>query len=63
MTKKINLVFMGGFTYPRGMAGTKRIQNVINALKQYPDISTRVILQRQSSPRQHPLGSARGHTL
>jgi glycosyltransferase involved in cell wall biosynthesis len=46
---KINLVFMGGFTYPRGMAGTKRIQNAINALKEYPDIATRVILQRQSS--------------
>jgi len=40
---------MGGFTYPRGMAGTKRIQNAINALKEYPDIATRVILQRQSS--------------
>jgi len=39
----------GTFTYPRGMAGTKRIQNMINALKEYPDISTRVILQRQSS--------------
>ena len=49
MTKKINLVFMGGFTYPHGMAGTKRIQNAINALKEYPDIATRVILQRQSS--------------
>ena len=47
--KKINLVFMGAFTYPRGMAGTKRIQNMINALKEYPDIATRVILQRQSS--------------
>jgi glycosyltransferase involved in cell wall biosynthesis len=49
VTNKINLVFMGGFTYPHGMAGTKRIQNAINALKEYPDISIRVILQRQSS--------------
>ena len=49
MIKKINLVVMGTFTYPRGMAGTKRIQNMINALKEYPDIATRVILQRQSS--------------
>lgn len=40
---------MGTFTYPRGMAGTKRIQNLINGLKQYPDISIRVILQRQST--------------
>lgn len=31
------------------MAGTKRIQNAINSLKQYPDIAIRVILQRQSS--------------
>jgi len=49
MTTKINLVFMGGFTYPHGMAGTKRIQNAINALKEYPDIAIRIILQRQSS--------------
>src|SRR5665647_445279 len=40
---------MGGFTYPHGMAGTKRIQHVINALKEYPHVTTRVILQRQSS--------------
>lgn len=49
MTKKINLIFMGGFTYPRGMAGTKRIQNALNALKKYPEVTTRVLLIRQSS--------------
>jgi glycosyltransferase involved in cell wall biosynthesis len=49
MTQKINIIFMGGFTFPRGMAGTKRVRNVIDALKEYPDIITRVILQRQSS--------------
>lgn len=49
MTNKINLVFMGGFTYPRGMAGTKRIQNALTALKEYPHVATRVILQRQSA--------------
>ena len=49
MTKKINLVLMGEFTYPRGMAGTKRIQNAINALKEYPEIAIRIILQRQSA--------------
>jgi glycosyltransferase involved in cell wall biosynthesis len=48
VTKKINLVVMGTFTYPLGMAGTKRIQHAIDSLKQYPDISARVILQRQS---------------
>jgi glycosyltransferase involved in cell wall biosynthesis len=49
MTKRINIVFMGGFTYPRGMAGTKRIQHAINSLKKYPDVATRVILQRQAT--------------
>jgi len=40
---------MGVFTYPYGMAGTKRVQNVITSLKAYPDVSVRVILQRQAS--------------
>lgn len=47
MMNKMNVVFMGTFTYPYGMAATKRIQNAINALKEYPDIDSRVILQRQ----------------
>jgi len=49
MNRKINLIFMGGFTYPRGMAGTKRIQNTINALKEYPNMTIQIILQRQST--------------
>jgi len=49
VNKKFNVVFMGGFTYPRGMAGTKRIQLAMNSLKLYPDIAIRVILQRQST--------------
>ncbi len=49
MTEMISVVFMGGFTYPRGMAGTKRVQNIITALKEHPGVSSRVILQRQSS--------------
>ena len=49
MHKKINLIFMGGFTYPHGMASTRRIQNIINALKEQPCIETQVILQRQST--------------
>lgn len=40
---------MGGFTYPNGMAGTKRVRNAISSLKQHPYVATRVILQRQSS--------------
>lgn len=49
MIDRMNLVFMGVFTYPKGMAATKRIQNVINSLKPIPGVTTRVILQRQSS--------------
>ena len=40
---------MGGFAYPRGMAGTMRVQNVINSLKVYDDIAIRVIVLRQST--------------
>jgi len=40
---------MGGFTYPKGMAGTKRVQHTIDALKLYPGVTSRVILQRQST--------------
>jgi len=40
---------MGEFTYPHGMAGTKRIQHAINGLKNNPDVTVRVVLQRQSS--------------
>jgi len=48
MTEKINLVLMGTFSYPKGMAGTRRIQHAIDALKPYPGVTAQVILQRQS---------------
>lgn len=51
---------MGGFTYPKGMAGTKRVQNVISALNEYPAVKTRVILQRQSSKDNILSGTYRG---
>lgn len=54
MTQKTSLIFMGDFTYPGGMASTRRIQNLINALKESADIESIVIVQRQ--PRQ---GAAR----
>ena len=49
MSKKINLVIMGEFAYPNGMAGTRRIQNALDSLKQYSDLTVRVLLQRQST--------------
>jgi len=44
-----NVVILGFFPYPRGMAGTKRIQHVIDGLKSFPDISLSVIVTRQAS--------------
>lgn len=49
MESSINLVFLGGFDYPNGMAGTRRIQHMIDGLKNYPNISIKVIVLRQSS--------------
>jgi len=48
-TRMINLIFLGGFDYPHGMAGTKRIQNTISCLKTYTSISIHVVIMRQSS--------------
>jgi glycosyltransferase involved in cell wall biosynthesis len=46
MEKPINVVFMGNFGYPRGMAATKRIQHFIDYLAER-SISTRILLLRQ----------------
>ncbi len=41
---------MGNFSYPAGMAATKRIQNIIKSLSGFPEKKAiQVILQRQSS--------------
>jgi len=49
MTENINLVVMGGFTYPCGMAGTKRVQNVISALRECGVSAIRVFVLRQAA--------------
>lgn len=45
----INLGFLGGFNYPHGMAGTKRVQHVIDGLRTSSEFSIRVLIVRQSS--------------
>jgi glycosyltransferase involved in cell wall biosynthesis len=45
---KINIVFMGNFLYPRGFAGTKRIQHTIDFLKGFEGLSLKVLLLRQN---------------
>lgn len=51
---ELNIVFLGGFAYPRGMAGTKRVRHVINGLRLHEDVSASVLILRQSS-RDNPL--------
>ena len=45
--KVLNIIFLGRFEYPEGMAGTKRIQHVINGLRRYSRASVSVIVTRQ----------------
>ena len=45
---RLNIIFTG-FPYPKGMAGTKRCEHAIRALREYKDISIRVLIGRQIS--------------
>jgi glycosyltransferase involved in cell wall biosynthesis len=58
--QKQNIIFLGGFPYPQGMAGTKRIQHAIDGLKEFPDVAIRVIILTQSSHENSLNGSHRG---
>jgi glycosyltransferase involved in cell wall biosynthesis len=49
--KDLNIVFLGRLEYPKGMAGTKRIQHVINGLRKYSRTSISVVVTRQSCSR------------
>lgn len=56
----LNIVFLGNFPYPYGMAGTKRVQHAIDALKIYENISIRVITQRGSTKENKACGVENG---
>jgi glycosyltransferase involved in cell wall biosynthesis len=58
VTPKLNVVFTG-FPYPQGLAGTKRNQHAIDALKQY-DASVKVLVLRQSTKVNKPCGVYKG---
>jgi len=45
-----NVVFVGNFLYPRGMAGTKRVQNFIDGVRSDSTVSASVLLLRQGHP-------------
>jgi glycosyltransferase involved in cell wall biosynthesis len=49
MGADLNVIFMGTFPYPQGMAGTKRIQHAIEGLKGAPNVTICVIVLTQSS--------------
>lgn len=57
---KLNIVFLGGFSYPMGMAGAKRVQHAIDGLRIHEDVSIRVIITRQSSKENTPCGNHKG---
>lgn len=48
MSDPINVVVMGNFLYPRGMAESRRIQHAIDALRESPSATIQVLLLRQS---------------
>lgn len=57
---------MGGFTFPEGMAGTKRIKHAIDALQLMPDVLIQVVLLRQLSVENKGSGIYKGisyHTI
>lgn len=56
----INLVILGGFPYPKGMAVTRHVQLVIDGFRAFPDISMKVLILRQSSKDNPPFGMHRG---
>jgi len=47
--EQMNIVFLGTFPYPRGMAGTKRIQHAIDGLRKLDNVSLGVVILRQST--------------
>lgn len=58
---KLNIVFLTGrASYPTGMAGAKRIQHAIDALKVREEVAIRVIIPRQSSKENPPCGNHNG---
>jgi glycosyltransferase involved in cell wall biosynthesis len=59
LSPKLNVVFTG-FSYPHGLAGTKRNQHAIEALKEYPNVSVRVLILRQSTEINAPNGVYKG---
>ncbi len=56
----MNIVFTGEFEFPHGMAGTRRVMNVMNGLRHLPDISIHVVVLRQFCQQNKPDGEFDG---
>jgi glycosyltransferase involved in cell wall biosynthesis len=49
----VNVIFLGNFLYPEGMAGTKRIQYFVDSVRAIRGNVVRILLLRQSQPGNH----------
>jgi len=59
LNQKLNIVFTG-FPYPHGLAGTKRNQHAIEALKENVNVSVKVLVLRQLTKINKPYGVYNG---
>lgn len=56
----MNIVLLGSFPYPHGMAVTRHAELLLKGLKDVPGVSLRVVILRQSSQGNAPSGSHQG---
>ena len=57
--QELNIVIMAELPYPKGMAGTKRIQHAIDALRE-SNVNCSVIITRQKTEHNQPAGVYQG---
>lgn len=60
--KELNVVILGEFDFPQGMAGTKLIHHLLNGLREDHSVNVRVMVLRQSLDINPPSGVTGGST-
>ena len=55
-TKSLNVVFILCIPFPRGMAGTKRVQHAVGGLRGFNDVDIQVVITRQATTYNPPTG-------
>ena len=58
--KDVNIIFLGRFPYLHGMAGTKRIQHIIDVFKEYSNVNIKVIILQQNCKKSTSSGKYNG---